>query len=172
MGKLWETNTAMLDGLITTWCRLGGGSVWHRADPGESEQGELALWRWFFLIAECWEWSRQWCHQHPCLRPQPPVKAHNVYVPPPVGGAHESILPPIFFHSRELPGADTADNSTFGLRLDVPPCDGTNLCLWQPCCEDKYRLWSTPSYQWISLATTQFQGATSRWLESAQRCLS
>lgn len=51
----------------------------------------------------------------------------------------------------------------------MPHFDGANPKLWQTRCEDYFRFWNTPQNQWISLATSLFEGSAARWLDSVHR---
>lgn len=64
-----------------------------------------------------------------------------------------------------------SSTDVFGLgpQIELPRFDGTNPKLWQTRCEDYFKFWSTPSVQWISLATALFEGTAARWLESVRR---
>ena len=96
-------------------------------------------------------------------------KAHNTYVPPPVRGACDSTFRACSPSIGDAGYPDTADAFSFGLRADLPRFNGVNPRLWQNRCEDQFKLWNTPPHRWISLATSQFEGAAARWLESVQR---
>nr|XP_020161515.1 uncharacterized protein LOC109746825 [Aegilops tauschii subsp. strangulata] len=96
-------------------------------------------------------------------------KAHNTYVPPPVRGVRDSTFRARSPSIGDAGYPDTADAFSFGVRADLPRFDGANPRLWQNRCEDQFKLWNTPPHRWISLATSQFEGAVARWLESVQR---
>ena len=61
------------------------------------------------------------------------------------------------------------DVVNFGPRIELPRFDGSNPKLWQSRCEDYFKFWNTPQHQWISFASSQFEGTAARWLESVQR---
>lgn len=51
----------------------------------------------------------------------------------------------------------------------MPRFDSSNPRLWQSRCKDYFALWGTPAHLWIQYASSQFEGAAARWLESVQR---
>lgn len=56
----------------------------------------------------------------------------------------------------------------FGPWIELPRFDGSNPKLWQTGCEDYFRFWNTPQSQWVSFASSLFDGPTAHWLESVQ----
>ena len=97
-------------------------------------------------------------------------QGHKVYVPPPVRGMQLDQNPQrIPFSSLENSRQISTDVYGLGPRIEMPRFDGTNPKLWQTQCEDYFRFWSTPQSQWISLATSLFEGSAARWLDSVRR---
>ena len=58
-------------------------------------------------------------------------KAHQVYVPPPVRGARESVSPRENFSPREFAASDVSDLYQSAPRVELPRFDGSNPQLWQ-----------------------------------------
>lgn len=94
---------------------------------------------------------------------------HRLYVPPPARGMQlEQIQGRTPFSSIKNLRQST-DVFGLGPRIELPRFDGSNPKLWQSRCEDYFKLWNTPSSLWISYASSLFEGAAARWLESVHR---
>jgi hypothetical protein len=51
-------------------------------------------------------------------------------------------------------------------KIDFPRFDGVCPKLWQQRCEEYFHLYGTHRSMWITIATMQFEGAATRWLQS------
>jgi hypothetical protein len=56
-------------------------------------------------------------------------------------------------------------------RVDFPKSDGENPRLWQTRCEDYFELYDTSPNLWVKIASMQFHGPASRWLNSVQSAI-
>ena len=81
----------------------------------------------------------------------------------------DQTLQRVPFNSIENFRPTASDVYGFGPRIELPRFDGSNPKLWQTRSEDYFRFWNTPTNQWISLATSLFEGPAARWLESVRR---
>lgn len=94
-------------------------------------------------------------------------KGDNLYVPPLARGLNFSWgAPSKSIANRDSQRGEASDNN---LRVELSRFDGTNPQLWQTRCEDHFQLWHVSQHVWVPLASAQFEGAITRWLESVQR---
>jgi hypothetical protein len=86
--------------------------------------------------------------------------------PPPQSTANSALDSPQF-HTDPNPSA----RSPIGRlpKLDFPRFDGDNPKLWQSRCKNYFDMYSVEPSIWIKVATMNFEGAATCWLQSVDR---